>query len=578
MISGKRKGLSRVFLKRLPDGFSKKLLRLCLKELAGEVSSGVYAAVDGALRAPDATAYYALDTKYGLQSMSGNVYGPPEGNPAAVRFLTATLRKDPGLELKSEAVRRQECLEAVTRLDDSLHSFALPTLPDPVVRRVQQVLLAMLGACPDTTAIAYSAKHGPGTSIGCSYKESNVYFKYTNWPYGVTPRARPLLKQCILGDERWYGALEDSYRDRHSVPKWAVLRPDWLDDCLTDVSYNRVTTVPKDGTKDRPIAIEPTGNVYLQLGIEACLRSALRHFSGIDLDHQADVNRRLAYIGSTDQTPQGTATFDLSNASDTVSRSLCELLLPPAWFELLDCCRSPYGLLPDGSGWRYAKMSSMGNGYTFALESIVFYSLVRSISDIYGHVGDRKRISVFGDDLIFPRYLSVHVRMYLVAFGFQVNVNKSFTEGPVTESCGHDYWFGRNIRPAFIKTPLTVGHLVSLRNQLNGWWKTHMGDRLPLSIDSFLLSFYGGELAIGPDSVTDYSSYIHDSGFVAGHPYEVMALRQETSKLPGREFLLRKLMHSLRSCTGEGSTFDVTVRDSAKGFSLVARTVYGSTP
>lgn len=91
-------------------------------------------------------------------------------------------------------------------------------------------------------------------------------------------------------------------------------------------SYSKVTFVPKTSKTDRAIAIEPHLNIYVQLGIGALLRQRLKRY-GIDLDHQAEINRRMASVAHI----KGLATVDLSSASDTIASELIWLLLPFEW-------------------------------------------------------------------------------------------------------------------------------------------------------------------------------------------------------------------------------------------------------
>lgn len=137
---------------------------------------------------------------------------------------------------------------------------------------------------------------------------------------------------------------------------------------------NKVTTVPKNSKTDRVIAIEPLMNMYVQKGIGGAIRHSLRSV-GINLNDQTS-NQRLAREGSL----QGKlATVDLSSASDSVSLLLVEELLPPDWVAAIKLCRSPCGVLPDGSVINYQKVSSMGNGFTFELESLIFWAACSSV-------------------------------------------------------------------------------------------------------------------------------------------------------------------------------------------------------
>lgn len=209
---------------------------------------------------------------------------------------------------------------------------------------------------------------------------------------------------------------------------------------VEDVSLrasNKVTFVPKNAKTFRTIAIEPHVNGYAQLGIAALLRRALRR-AGIDLTVQADKNRYLASVAES----MDLATIDLKAASDTISRSLVWLLFPEGWCWLLDTARSHYGDL-DGVEFEYEKFSSMGNGFTFELETLIFTALVQALNPaVY---------AVFGDDIICDSAVAPELLEVLRFCGFTVNVEKTFLSGPFRESCGQDYFHGEDVRPFFWK-------------------------------------------------------------------------------------------------------------------------------
>lgn len=202
---------------------------------------------------------------------------------------------------------------------------------------------------------------------------------------------------------------------------------------------NRVTFVPKNALTDRTIAVEPHGNIYAQLGIGRMIRDALRHH-GLNLDTQHEYNRWLASIAMDARL----ATVDLSSASDTLCRELVWLLLPEGWADLLDVVRSPYGEL-GGVEFEYQKFSSMGNGTTFELETLIFWALARA-------TGSRDALtSAFGDDIIVEQHCADLLIETLAFCGFTVNVQKSFTSGSFFESCGSDFHSNVNVRPFFWK-------------------------------------------------------------------------------------------------------------------------------
>lgn len=229
---------------------------------------------------------------------------------------------------------------------------------------------------------------------------------------------------------------------------------------LSVVRGNKVTFVPKSAKTDRPIAVEPRWNMWMQKGFGKFLRTRLKLF-GVDLDFQG-LNQALAIYGS------GTgkyATIDLASASDTISSEMVRAMLPEPWLTILDALRSPQYHL-DGEWRTYEKWSSMGNGYTFELESLIFWALCSSITD---------DVSVYGDDIIIPTQFYDTALEVLSLCGFSPNRDKSFKEGYFRESCGTDAFNGENVTPIYWKNRLDddgtlrlVNQISSLASKLNG--------------------------------------------------------------------------------------------------------------
>lgn len=203
------------------------------------------------------------------------------------------------------------------------------------------------------------------------------------------------------------------------------------------VSANRVEFVPKSWKTDRTIACEPAGNLPLQLAFDTYCKSRLRRY-GIDLSNQGR-NQELAREGSI---TGRFATLDLSMASDTLAFNTVAALLPAKWFRYLADVRSPFGRTPDGL-IKYAKFSSMGNGATFSLETLVFASACFAVGS--------KTFSVYGDDIIIEAELYPALVRFLRFLGFIPNVDKSYSAGPFRESCGVDSHAGIDITPFYLR-------------------------------------------------------------------------------------------------------------------------------
>jgi hypothetical protein len=335
------------------------------------------------------------------------------------------------------------------------------------LRIARQLIARWLGPL-DLNQIYDYTRHGPGGSIGCTGNATTAVYKYSAALYPVTTRAFPLAEAAVLADPLW--------RRYISVPEGLNLIGDYvppsrscfaaIESRLVEVNYNKVTFVPKTALTHRAIAVEPLMNVYLQLGVGSCLKRKLKQ-AGINLRSQTR-NQYLARIGSSWEGPADLCpvTLDLSMASDTLSTELVRELLPEGWFILLNTLRSPYGLV-EGEEHPWAKFSSMGNGFTFELESMIFYALTCAVAkqlgfpykkstpeNADGSVLNDDHISIYGDDIIVPAGMALVLTEVLAFSGFKLNVDKSFLFGPFRESCGMDYFDGRNVRPLFLKREL----------------------------------------------------------------------------------------------------------------------------
>jgi hypothetical protein len=245
-----------------------------------------------------------------------------------------------------------------------------------------------------------------------------------------------------------------------------ILGPRWCEtvENVEIVTGNTVSFVSKTAKIDRAIAIEPHVNVYAQLGLGDALRGLFRKW--VDLDTGQDWNRYLASVAHSWRL----STVDLSSASDTIARSLVWFLLPEKWARLLDLTRSHRFTL-DGEEHENQKFSSMGNGFTFELESIIFYALARAAGS------SRELTATYGDDIIIENHAYDDLSRLLHFCGFTVNADKSFSHGSFFESCGHDYFDGQNVRPFFWKDLNKPTMIFKMINDISRWSRLPCGSR-----------------------------------------------------------------------------------------------------
>lgn len=260
------------------------------------------------------------------------------------------------------------------------------------------------------------------------------------------------------------------YRSQLS-PRWADAEK-WRTRVCGDVDVRRgssLSTVPKNEKTNRTICTEPTLNMYFQLGAGACLERLLKKGHNIDLSLQPDRNKAMARQGSVDGK---FATIDLRSASDTISTTLVKRLLPNDLYVLLDLVRSKETQI-NGEWIRLHMFSSMGNGFTFPLQTLIFAELVRQAYVVLGIKPDttdaNRNYSVFGDDIICLKEAYDFVCQVLSGSGFVVNDDKSFNAGAFRESCGGDYFRGFDIRAVFLRERHDTQNIYSAFNRLARW-------------------------------------------------------------------------------------------------------------
>lgn len=387
---------------------------------------------------------------------------------------TELLRKLHGLpitvNLHEEAVKsffesEAQCFRTNERLSPYLEGATHPLYDERIgriIRAARKKMVEILGR-PDKTN---TGNFGPGATFADRGARTTVAHKMSSNPT-LTSRSWPFLFD-------WAGTL------------WAKALGEREEGSLTTVRGNRFTSVIKDSTKNRGICIEPSINLYYQLGLGKSLKKRLRR-SGIELaveEEDTKLPNGLSGIvplakGADGQTRHkrkacvaslsgSHATVDLSSASDTVCFNLVRLLLPPDWFDLLSDLRSPFTLI-EGKWVKLEKFSSMGNGYTFELETLVFLSLIAGLFSEMGVdyvIGED--LMVYGDDIIVPSEFGDETLAMLRFFGFTPNERKTFVEGHFRESCGGDYFKGASVRPYYLeKHPNEPNELIAYANGIS---------------------------------------------------------------------------------------------------------------
>lgn len=210
-----------------------------------------------------------------------------------------------------------------------------------------------------------------------------------------------------------------------------------------EVDELALALVPKTFKSLRAIMPNTTIGSYSSFGLGEMIRLRLKR-AGYDIRTLQERHKSLARAGSA---RHHNVTLDLSSASDTISVELVERILPPDWFEVLNSQRIGNVRLPDGTLVASKTFATMGIGYTFPLQTLIFLNILRAIESVTFGRRDKRTISVYGDDMIFDQRMYEAVIDYFDWFGFVVNVDKTFHTGNFRESCGGDYYAGVDVRP-----------------------------------------------------------------------------------------------------------------------------------
>lgn len=316
----------------------------------------------------------------------------------------------------------------------------------PVDKMGAAVVLEAIRICQETLgeyteAWIQRCSFSGGASTSRSRSEAHPALKWAaSPPLDVTQHALPFLlklkQSSSVIDAIWSapGAMSLQSDHRPKAPLFRLVRGD------------RYDCVPKNYKTHRSILIQPDGNLVLQKGMGAHIRGRLRRI-GINLNDQTR-NQRLAFAGSI---TGRLGTIDVTDASDTVLTWVVFLLCGPRWAEVMWCLATRHYLI-DGEWRTLEKFSAMGNGFTFELESLIFYSITQAVVNVLRP--SETRVGIFGDDIICASSVCGYLSYILGLFGFSINTEKSFWHGYFRESCGKHYHNGLDCTPVYLRGDL----------------------------------------------------------------------------------------------------------------------------
>jgi hypothetical protein len=382
---------------------------------------------------------------------------------------------DLGIDLEARAVEsfwqsERQCFTTNRRLtpllDDASHYGEGVR---EFITRARKEIRRILGKAPKIADL--EPRFGPGSTFSDVGALITVPDKMSD-DYTITRSALFLLEDWDQTAWARFAASSTVLSSREEAERSEL--GDFAPRCEFLVRGNRFTTVEKDAWKHRGICIEPSINLFYQLGVGEYLTRRLAKTCRWRKDDIQEIHKLLARAASLINGRN--ATIDLSNASDTVCEVLVRLLLPTDWFNLLNAIRSKFTKV-DGKWVMLEKFSSMGNGFTFELETIIFRAIVvASQKEAFCYNGEwfGGDVSVFGDDIICPTSSAPDVIAALSFLGFATNKRKTFITGRFRESCGGDYFKGLDVRPHYLKEiPCEPHHYIALANGLRRFGIRH---------------------------------------------------------------------------------------------------------
>lgn len=298
---------------------------------------------------------------------------------------------------------------------------------------------------------------GPGATAGRGRRTSALSHKWQPIPEGTSP-SHFATSSTIPYLHYWF--------KQHQTEGWKV-----LPERFTIVPGDTVTTVPKSWKIRRTINCQPNWNLFLQKGLGGALRYCARS-RGLLYANAQDVQRKRAREGSVTGL---LSTVDLRNASASNTNALISLLVEGPVYRMLNDFRCTHPWLGDvrspstwKTGARYHMVSTMGNGFTFELETLLYWALTAAVGEELGH--HWSTVTVFGDDIICPTDTAKELVEFFQELGLVINPDKSFVDGSFRESCGGHYFEGEDVTPFYLKEPVTDAMgLIELHNKAFTW-------------------------------------------------------------------------------------------------------------
>lgn len=312
-------------------------------------------------------------------------------------------------------------------------NIAIPKHYGPAMSYARGICHDILGEW-STSEFLSLCRHGSHAAVGVPLRRAKLDAKWE------TLSGSSAHISWFGHDYLWY---HDHAREFFAANNMVPIQP---------VCNLRMTFVPKSYKAVRSITPNTVLGALHSDGLGKMIANRLKRH-GLDISSLQEEHRALAKEASI---TGELVTCDQSSASDNITRQLLDLLLPQRWLDELSLGRIDTVTLPDGTSTHLESFCTMGIGFTFALQTLVFYAIARGIeyqfasSRLKNRLLEAKRgtsVSCYGDDLIFARELWPFFRALAPKLGLVVNQDKTYADGYFRESCGGDYHRGVDVRP-----------------------------------------------------------------------------------------------------------------------------------
>lgn len=370
----------------------------------------------------------------------------------AVRFLSKAKFLKLSVDPKLVAIQKYndcEKLNAITnrafvnRTAQCFKNNELATCLHGMTRKIHSIL----GSTPSAEEFIKNTAWGPGSTLSVKKDtSSNTKYRFEN---GITSDLFAFMKP-------WFSAATPLYA--------SYLRFNDEDHNMLIQDSNTLTFAPKNAKTHRAILIQPGFNLFFQKSLGSSIRTRLKQRAHIDLRSKAQEHLLICRQSSRDGKR---VSVDFSSASDTICTELIREVSPHDWFCLLDVARCKTRLPIKGESFRYIteeKFSAMGNGFTFELESLIFFAAACAVTEYLGL--DEREVSIFGDDVFINKEAYPLFIQFCESLGFTVNKQKTCSDGWFRESCGSYFYAGCDVKPLYLKD--RISNVSSIFKLVNG--------------------------------------------------------------------------------------------------------------